>query len=69
MKENTLIRKSFKKIGDKEFLVHWCHYVLSEGTYTWDFSDATSFNTHSSNASLNQSISLSWVEQKIILNN
>ena len=56
MKENTLIRKSFKKIGDKKFLVHWCHYVLSEGTYTWDFSVATTFNTHSSNVSLNQSM-------------
>ena len=52
MKENTLIRKSFKKIGDKKFLVHWCHYVHSEGTYTWDFSVVTSFNTHSSNTSL-----------------
>ena len=52
MKENTLIRKSFKKIGDKKFLVHWCHYVHSEGTYNWDFSVVTSFNTHSSNTSL-----------------
>ena len=56
MKENTLIRKSFKKIGDKKFLVHWCHYVHSEGTYNWDFSVVTSFNTHSSNTSLNQSM-------------
>ena len=52
MKENTLIRKSFKKIGDKKFLVHWCHYVHSEGTYNWDFSVVTSFNTHTSNTSL-----------------
>ena len=52
MKENTLIRKSFEKIGDKKFLVHWCHYVHSEGTYNWDFSVVTSFNTHSSNTSL-----------------
>ena len=56
MKENTLIRKSFKKIGDKKFLVHWCHYVHSEGTYNWDFSVVTSFNTHSSDTSLNQSM-------------
>ena len=39
-----------------KFLVQWCHYVLSEGTYTWDFSVATTFNTHSSNVSLNQSM-------------
>ena len=32
--------------------MQWCHYVLSEGTYTWDFSVATSFNTHSSNVNV-----------------
>ena len=36
--------------------MQWCHYVLSERTYTWDFSVATTFNTHSSNVNLNQSM-------------
>ena len=44
--------------------MHWCHYVPSEGTYNWDFSVVTSFNTHSSDTSLNQSMFTVMVRAK-----